>query len=144
LKVTREFEPANRYVYDFGVCNMDNGFAQVDSSQDASYFGTWCNPTKRIVVNYCEGDVTIHECDTDAELVTVIREMHEWNVAQGFKPVRIDPGSRVELAEAFEKAGLAEFLHDGGDSQSLRAYHAACTAKLIEEEPQMQGVQPTL
>ena len=39
MKITREFAPADRYVYDFGLCSYKNGCAQVDTAQDASYFG---------------------------------------------------------------------------------------------------------
>ncbi len=40
MKITREFAPADRYTYDFGLCSYENGWAQVDTAQDASYFGT--------------------------------------------------------------------------------------------------------
>ena len=45
MKITREFCPGDRYVYDFGLCTYEKGWAQVDTAQDASYFGTWANPT---------------------------------------------------------------------------------------------------
>ena len=38
MKITREFAPADRYVYDFGLCSYEKGWAQVDTAQDASYF----------------------------------------------------------------------------------------------------------
>ena len=40
MKITREFCPGDRYTYDFGHCSYENGWAQVDTAQDASYFGT--------------------------------------------------------------------------------------------------------
>ena len=29
MKITRKFAPADRYTYDFGLCNYQNGWAQV-------------------------------------------------------------------------------------------------------------------
>ena len=49
MKITREFGPGDRYVYDFGLCSYENGWAQVDTAQDASYFGTWANPTRLMI-----------------------------------------------------------------------------------------------
>ena len=59
MKITREFCPGDRYVYDFGLCSYENGWAQVDTAQDASYFGTWANPTRLMIFSYCEGDTTL-------------------------------------------------------------------------------------
>ena len=67
MKITREFAPADRYLYDFGLCSYANGWAQVDTAQDASYFGTWANPTRLLIFNYCEGDTTLHEAETPEE-----------------------------------------------------------------------------
>ena len=30
MKITREFCSADRYIYDFGLCSYENGWAQVD------------------------------------------------------------------------------------------------------------------
>jgi hypothetical protein len=40
-----EFTPSDRYVYDFVLCTYDKGWAQIDTRQDASYYGTWTNPS---------------------------------------------------------------------------------------------------
>jgi hypothetical protein len=53
MKITREFAPADRYLYDFGLCSNASSWAQVDTAQDASYFGTWANPTWLPISNYC-------------------------------------------------------------------------------------------
>ena len=49
MKTTRAFAPADRCVYDFGPCSTANDWAQIDTAQDASYFGTWANPTKLMI-----------------------------------------------------------------------------------------------
>lgn len=117
IRTVREFAPADRYVYDFGLCRTQNGFAQVDSDQDASYYGTWANPTKRAIVNYCEGDVTLYDCDTEEEFAAKLREMSQWHVDNGFRPLRIDPGFSEELAQAFRRIGLKDLL-DGAEAST--------------------------
>lgn len=43
--LTRGFEcMSDRYKYDFRLCTSANGWAQLDTKQDASYFGNWINP----------------------------------------------------------------------------------------------------
>lgn len=111
VKTIREFAPADRYVYDFGVCSYDKGFAQVDTKQDASYFGTWASPTRRMVVSYCEGDVTTDICETDEEFVAQLRSIDSWNVANGYGNARIDPGFSPAMKADFERIGLADMLH---------------------------------
>lgn len=111
MKTTREFCPSDRYAYDFGPCTYANGFAQIDTKQDASYFGTWVSPARRMIVNYCEGDVTIHVAETGQELVEGLREIDEWNVAHGYGRARIDPGLNPAFRQEFVALGAGEFLH---------------------------------
>ena len=61
MKITREFAPADRYLYDFGLCSYANGWAQVDTAQDASCFGTWAHPTRLLIFTYSSGDTTLKE-----------------------------------------------------------------------------------
>ena len=110
MKVTREFCPADRYVYDWGACSYKNGYAQVDTDQDAPYFGTWANPATLTIVNYCEGDVTIQEAADTAEFAAAIREAAEWNAKMGYS-YHIDPMCVPEIEAAFREAGLGDLLH---------------------------------
>lgn len=110
MKVTREHCPADRYKYDWGLCSSQNGFAQVDTRQDASYFGTWANPLKRIVFCYCEGDCTTVECDTDEEFVTYMRDLEEWNRKMG-SFCKVDPGLLSGADEPWKRLGLGDMLH---------------------------------
>lgn len=111
MKTRRFFAQADRYVFDFGPCSYKEGFAQVDTAQDASYFGTWASPTARKIVSYAEGDVTIHEAETDEEFVAELRRIDEWNVANGHGNARIDPGFDPAMKAAFEAIGLGDMLH---------------------------------
>lgn len=110
-RIIRTFEPADRYAYDFGACSIDRGWAQVDTSQDASYFGQWINPTDRKIACYCEGDVIVTHVDTDSELVAEIAAMQRWNLEQGHRFLGIDPGFNEPLKQALITVGLEEYLH---------------------------------
>ena len=68
MKITRQFAPGDRYRYDFGLCSYENGWAQIDTAQDASWFGIWASPTERTILNFAQGDVTRTICDNDAEI----------------------------------------------------------------------------
>ena len=111
MKITREFAPADRYLYDFGLCSCANGWAQVDTAQDASYFGTWANPTRLLIFNYCEGDTTLKEAESPEEFAAELREIDAWHRAQGYGPARIDLGYDPAMKAAFELIGLADMLH---------------------------------
>ena len=74
MKITREFCPGDRYIYDFGLCTYEKGWAQVDTAQDASYFGTWANPTRLMIFSYCKGDTTLKEAASPEEFVAELRE----------------------------------------------------------------------
>lgn len=92
-----------RYLFDFGECRTQNGWAQVDTRQDASYFGIWANPTTLQVIEFMEGDLYRSTMDSPEEFA-------EWlsNVPD-FKG--IDPGFNDELAETFRSLGLGHLLH---------------------------------
>lgn len=111
MKTTRLFAEGDRYLYDFGPCSYTNGFAQLDTAQDASYFGTWVSPGSLKLVNYCEGDITIHEAESAAELAAHIAELARWNIRQGYKAIRIDPGLDPAMRQALIDIGLREYLH---------------------------------
>jgi hypothetical protein len=98
-----------RYTYDAKLV----GYAQVDTRQDASYFGIWANPTERVIFTYCEGDTTREECATDEEFVEAIHRMAAFYNDAGYGPVGIDPGWNHQnaIAKAFRRLGLGEMLH---------------------------------
>ena len=111
MKITCEFATADRYLYDFGLCSYENGWAQVDTAQDASYFGTWANPTRLMIFNYCDGDTTLKEPASPEEFATGLREIDVWNRTRGYGPARIDSGFNPAMKAAFEGLGLADMLH---------------------------------
>lgn len=111
MTILREFAPSDRYRYDFKVCTIAKGWAQIDTSQDASYYGHWINPVERKILGYCEGDLVLTTCDNDAELQAELASMKAWNVEQGHRFLGIDPGFSEPLKAALIAAGLAEYFH---------------------------------
>lgn len=100
----------DRYRYDFKLCKPSKGWAQLDTSQDASYYGNWINPLTRELVSYCEGDVTHTQCDDDADFVATVRECIAWHKERKYF-IGIDGMCSPTIVDAFTRMGLAEFLH---------------------------------
>lgn len=109
--IQRDFAAADRYVYDFKLCTTAKGWAQLDTRQDASYFGQWINPTKRQIFCYCEGDLILTTVDTDAELVAEVEHIKAFHAEVGYPMTGIDPGFNEALKRALVAAGLESFLH---------------------------------
>ena len=81
MKVSRAFVGGDRYRYDFGSCHYRKGWAQIDTESDASYFGTWCNPSALLILNFAEGDETVTACDSGDEFAAELQRMREWHIA---------------------------------------------------------------
>ncbi len=111
MKKLREFCPGDRYRYDFGLCSSSNGFAQVDTQQDASYYGTWANPEKLIVFSYTEGDCCTTVCDNVEEFKKEMYDIKQWNEENGWKFYGVDPGLNDAAVKKWEDIGLGELLH---------------------------------
>ena len=111
METQREFLPTDRYVFDFKLCTTGKGWAQVDTEQDASYYGTWANPFELKVVSYTEGDITIRKADNEAEFVKEIQDIKQWNIEQGWNFYGIDPGFNEQLQNKFRDIGLSDYLH---------------------------------
>jgi hypothetical protein len=105
-----EFTPSDRYVYDFGACTYAKGWAQIDTRQDASYYGTWTNPERREIFTYCEGDTTLVRCSTDDDYKQALRDVIDWNKQAGYW-LGIDPGFKEAMKNHFVRLGFSEELH---------------------------------
>ena len=97
----------NRYDYDFGICSTTGDWAQIDSREDAPWYGQWTNPCERVVLTYAEGDLKRVECGTDQELAQVLEEMAESEQWKG-----IDPWN-VKLLDRFIEVGVKHLVHRG-------------------------------
>jgi hypothetical protein len=100
----------DRYEFDFGPCEFRQGWAQIDTSQDASYFGQWANPIKLIIFSFVEGDCCLIRCESREEFAAEIRKMRDWNTDNGYR-FAIDGMCQQPIISAFEQMGLGDLLH---------------------------------
>lgn len=102
MNIKRGFtNDGNRYEFDFNYCSLSKGWAQVDTGQDASYFGDWAHPTKLQIISFAEGDVTITTCVNINEFKEEIAKMFEF-----YNDCKIDIGDE-ENAIAWASLGYA-------------------------------------
>ena len=111
MKVTHKHIDGNRYTYDWGQCSRQAGFAQIDTKEDASYYGNWANPIDLKTVHYVEGDVSEYEFETREEFVQHIRDLIDGMDRLGYGPVRIDGMCDPRIIEGFKDLGLGDLLH---------------------------------
>ena len=104
------FKSTDRYEFDFGICSSENGFAQIDTTQDAWYYGTWANPFTFVEVSYCEGDITFVMCENEAEFVKRIRSTKAWNDEGGYWK-GIDAGLDDKATQRWQEIGLGDLMH---------------------------------
>jgi hypothetical protein len=101
---------SDRYKFDFRICTPAKGWAQLDTRQDAPYYGNWINPTTRELFSYCEGDLIHTQCDDDDDFVKSVRECVAWHQERDYF-IGIDGMCNESIIDAFARLGLAEFLH---------------------------------
>src|SRR5262249_30977859 len=100
----------DRYVYDFRKCTPKDGWAQLDTKQDASYFGNWINPITLMLFSYCEGDTTLTRCDDVNDFIATVRECVAWHKERDYS-IGIDGMCDEAIIKAFTDMGLADLLH---------------------------------
>lgn len=110
MKTETAFNPdTDRYAFDAGECA---DWAQVDTRQDAHYYGNWCDPEGLRFTTYAEGDITRRQFDDADELARFL-----WAFRLSDDSMRIDPGIGARgdlLAAALESIGCGELLHGAG------------------------------
>lgn len=111
MRKRTNFNPmGDRYLYDLQLCTPKNGWAQLDTNQDASYYGNWVNPILLQLVSYCEGDICHIECDSETEFVNELTRTIQWHAERAFEP-KIDGMMNPAIIEALKRLGFAEWLH---------------------------------
>ena len=111
MERTTAFHPmTDRYHFDLNTCRADSGWAQVDTRQDASFYGTWTNPTTLETLSYCEGDITRERCGNDEEYVAHLRALAAWHTEREYW-LGIDPAGVKNARERFEALGVSDLLH---------------------------------
>ena len=112
MKTIEEFmENIERYYFDFGECSHHLGYAQVDTSQDAPYFGIWTNPTNLNTVSYIEGDVYRNIAESVQEYVEFIRKLKADYEKMGTKILGIDPMLDAKISDRLKEIGLGDLIH---------------------------------
>jgi hypothetical protein len=107
MKIEESFNPnGSRYEYDFNKCTSEKGWAQIDTEEDASYFGIWINPKEMKILSYMEGDIIEKTAGTKEELIQLVKEMDEF-----YEWLNIDPGFNEELEKELIELGFEEYLH---------------------------------
>jgi hypothetical protein len=110
IKKTTGFLPnQSRYFFDSKL----KGFAQIDTSEDASYYGNWANASTFEMFSFAEGDTTHVKCDTAEEFAQVMQEFVEFCERCSLKFYGVDPGwnHTPELLQPWKDAGLIHLIH---------------------------------
>tara|TARA_R100000654_G_scaffold20441_9_gene41236 strand:+ start:285 stop:626 length:342 start_codon:yes stop_codon:yes gene_type:complete len=111
IKKTTDFIVCgDRYQFDFNLCSVSKGFSQVDTEQDASYYGKWANPSEFKLVSYVEGDVTIQTAPNKEEFIDLMRSTAKWHKDRDDE-LKIDPMLDDKQEQAWKDLGLADLLH---------------------------------
>ena len=104
IKREEEFAPSSRYQYDSG---LPKDFAQIDTKQDAEYYGNWASAERRVLFSYVEGDCTTTRCDTDEEFTSEVEKFVKW---AGDDFIGIDPGLNGDRG-GWYRCNLDHLLH---------------------------------
>ena len=100
----------NRYDYDSA---LPRDFAQLDTSEDASWYGNWASAKRLKLFSYCEGDTTLTVCETVEEFRQQLEEFQAFCARIGYEFRGIDPGwvHTEEILQPWRDAGLSHLIH---------------------------------
>ena len=112
MQTVHAFNPSiNRYLFDVTLCTAEDGWAQLDTTQDAPGYGNWANPFNRQVMIFQAGDETLHQAATDAEFVQAVRSVKTSQETCGHAFKGIDTMRSTRLRARFEALGLTDLLY---------------------------------
>ena len=105
MKKQKTFCNSDRYTFDYDICSHKKGFAQIDTTEDASYFGNWINFKSLELITYCEGDLTVIKCENIEEFKKQLLKVVTWHKKnQSF--IGIDLMSSDEIKKDFNNLNL--------------------------------------
>ena len=85
--VVSNFYPnGNRYMFDSKFL-AKKAWVQLDTTEDASYYGNWVNRQLRKIVNYAEGDYTETTYATDEAFIKGLRTCLASLEKYGYQPM---------------------------------------------------------
>lgn len=94
----------DRYAFDFDQCTSAKGWAQLDTEQDAWYFGNWVNPSEMEIMTYAEGDVSHTKCETIEEFgQELVRALRFYERAQIDDMMNADIAAALALVPGIEE-----------------------------------------
>ena len=109
-KKRERVENCDRYAFDFQHCRLADGWAQLDTQEDASYFGNWAHPEQLQVVSFTEGDVCVTSCEDSDEFRAEIERIASFFIDKQGGTFRIDAGFSVGAEASWASHGLKQFL----------------------------------
>jgi len=112
MKTEKTFCNSDRYIFDYDICSFKKGFAQIDTNEDASYFGNWVNFKSLELITYCEGDLTINKCENEEEFKNQLLKVVSW-YKKNKSFIGIDLMLSDEIKKDFNKLDLDKnyYLH---------------------------------
>ena len=78
MEIQKSFANCDRFIFDFNYCHFKKGYAQLDTTEDAHYFGNWVNFKSLELITYCEGDLTVIKCDDVKEFKEQLLKVVSW------------------------------------------------------------------
>ena len=97
-----------RYIFDN---RLPSDYAQLDTSEDASWYGNWASAQRLTFVSYAEGDCVVTKCETVEEFKEEFKRFREFCDRIGYEFLGIDPGWNEPSKDSWLQIGLNEFLH---------------------------------
>ena len=64
--------------------HIEDGWVQIDTTKDASYYGTWAHRGERKIINFCDGDLYTTTCADDEAFAAEIAEFARWAKQAGY------------------------------------------------------------
>ena len=109
MKEVRGFISASRYLFD-GTFLPSMGWSQIDTDQDAWYFGQWANPLTLSYSSYVEGDTYDARSEDEQEFVEFMKSIRSWSIESGHG-FKIDPMGNEAVKQRWIDLGFKEDLH---------------------------------
>lgn len=103
------FLPVNRYYFD-NKLHVADGWSQIDTAQDAYYFGIWANPITLEYFSYAEGDCTEIAFGNNEEFISYIKYTKQWSVEAGYG-FQIDGMCNELIINCWKSLGFERDLH---------------------------------
>lgn len=103
-------EDCDRYAFDFQHCQGSRGWAQLDTHEDASWFGNWAHPDHLQIVSFAEGDICVATCEDSDEFRAEIERMASFFIDTQGGTFRIDAGLKPNAEASWVSHGLKHFL----------------------------------